>query len=240
VTEVTFPVAGGTLRGYLATPDSSAAGSGGPWPGVVVIHEVFGLTDDIKRQADRFAEHGYLALAPDLFAWGNTARCLVATLRSMFRGHGRALDDVQGARTFLADRDDCTGSVGVIGFCMGGGLALLVSPSGFAAAAPNYGDLPRRPTEQWRGACPIVASYGYRDRRLRGSADKLDSVLTALDVEHDVKEYPTAKHGFLFEHTGKVGWTEPMMVQYDAAAADDAWQRIFAFFDKHVMKEPSQ
>jgi len=232
VTDLTFPVASGTLRGYLATPDGT-----GPWPGVVVLHEVFGLTDDIKRQADRFADHGYLALAPDLYAWGNTARCLMATLRTMFTGSGRALDDVQGARTFLTDRDDCTGSVGVIGFCMGGGLALLVAPSGFTAAAPNYGDIPRRPEQQLTGACPIVASYGYKDRRLRGTAGKLDSVLTTLGVEHDVKEYPTAKHGFLFEHTGKTGWTEPVMVQYDAAAADDAWRRIFAFFDKHVMKE---
>ena len=226
---MTFPVAGGTLRGYLAVPDGA-----GPWPGVVVLHEAFGLTDDIRHQADRFAGNGYLALAPDLYAWGNTARCLVATLRTLFRGQGRAVDDIEGARTFLTGRDDCTGSVGVIGFCMGGGLALLVAPSGFAAAAPNYGDLPRRPAEQLQGACPIVASYGYKDRRLRGSADKLDSVLTDLGVEHDVKEYPTAKHGFLFEHTGKVSWAEPVMIQYDAAAADDAWQRIFAFFDKHV------
>ena len=232
MTDVTFPVASGSLRGYLARPSGT-----GPWPGVVVLHEIFGLTDDIRRQADRFAENGYLAVAPDLYAWGNTARCLTATLRTLFRGQGRALDDVQGARTFLADRDDCTGSVGVIGFCMGGGLALLVSPDGFNAAAPNYGDVPRRPAEQLSGACPIVASYGYKDRRLRGSAEKLDGVLTSLGVEHDVKEYPTAKHGFLFEHTGKVGWAEPMMVQYDPAAADDAWQRIFTFFDKHLEKE---
>jgi carboxymethylenebutenolidase len=190
--------------------------------------------DDIKRQADRFAKNGYLALAPDLYAWGRTARCLTATMRTLFTGQGRALDDVQGARTLLADRDDCTGRVGVIGFCMGGGLALLVSPQGFAAAAPNYGDIPRRPAEQLRGACPIVASYGYRDRRLRGSGQKLDKILTDLGVDHDVKEYPTAKHGFLFEHTGKTGWTEPLMVQYDRDAADDAWQRIFTFFDKHL------
>jgi carboxymethylenebutenolidase len=232
VTELTVPVAGGTLPGYLARPHGD-----GPWPAVVVLHEAFGLTDDIKRQADRFAEHGYLALAPDLFGWGNSARCLMATLRTMFRGQGRALDDVQGARTFLADRDDCTGTIGVIGFCMGGGLALLVSPDGFDAAAPNYGDLPRRPAEQLQGACPVVASYGYRDRRLRGSGAKLDEVLTTLGVDHDVKEYPTAKHGFLFEHTGRTGWTEPLMVQYDPAAADDAWQRIFSFFDRHLVKE---
>ena len=229
MTDLDIPVPSGTIRGYLATPSGT-----GPWPGVVVLHEIFGLTDDIKKQADWFAANGYLALAPDLYDWGNSARCLTATLRTLFNGKGRALDDIQGCRTLLADRDDCTGRVGVVGFCMGGGLALLVSPQGFQAAAPNYGDVPRRPAEQLRGACPIVASYGYRDRRLRGSAEKLDKVLTDLDVAHDVKEYPTAKHGFLFEHTGKLSWTEPMMVQYDAAAADDAWQRIFTFFDTHV------
>ena len=230
MTDVDFAVVGGTLPGYLARPTGP-----GPWPGVVVLHEIFGLTDDIKKQADRFADNGYLALAPDLYAWGNTARCLMATLRTMFRGQGRALDDVQSARRSLADRDDCTGSVAVIGFCLGGGLALLVAPEGFDAAAPNYGDMPRR-AEHLQNACPIVASYGYKDRRLRGTAQKLDDTLTEFGVDHDVKEYPTAKHGFLFEHTGKTSWTEPMMVQYDADAADDAWQRIFTFFDKHLTK----
>lgn len=242
MTDVDIPVPSGTIRGYLARPDG--AGPDGPrpdgagrWPGVVVLHEIFGLTDDIKKQADRFAANGYLALAPDLYAWGNRARCLTATLRTLFNGRGRALDDIQGCRNLLADREDCTGTVGVIGFCLGGGLALLVSPQGFAAAAPNYGDIPRRPDEQLRGTCPIVASYGNKDRRLRGSGAKLDKILSDLEVDHDVKEYPTAKHGFLFEHTGKTKWTEPLMVKYDAGAAQDAWQRIFAFFDKHLTKE---
>jgi carboxymethylenebutenolidase len=234
VTDLQFPVAGGTLGGYVAVPAGAP-----PWPGVVVLHEIFGLTDDIRRQADRFADNGYLALAPDLYSWGNTPRCLMATLRTMFNGQGRALDDIQAARAFLTDREDCTGAVGVIGFCLGGGLALLAAPEGFAAAAPNYGDVPRDPERQLRNTCPIVASYGWKDRRLRGSADKLESVLTTLGVEHDVKEYPTAKHGFLFEHTGKLRWTEPLMVQYDPGAADDAWRRIFTFFDSHLAKGPT-
>lgn len=227
--EVTVPVAGGTLRAYLATPDGT-----GPWPGVVVIHEIFGLTDDIRRQADRFAAQGYVALAPDLYDWGTTARCLIATVRTMLTGHGRALEDIQHARRFLADRDDCTGNVGVVGFCLGGGLAILVSPEGFGAAAPNYGQLPREINERLRGACPMVASYGAKDRPLKGAAAKLESVLNELGVDNDVKEYPEASHGFLFEHTGKAGWTEPVLVKYDAEAAEDAWDRIFAFFDKYL------
>ena len=229
MTEISFTVGGGTLPGYLAVP----AGAG-PWPGVVVLHEVFGLTDDIRKQADRFADNGYLALAPDLFGWGNIARCLVASFRQMLKGEGRIFDDVDGARRFLAGREDCTGAVGVIGFCFGGGLALLTAPSGFSVSAPNYGHLPKDALKRLAGSCPTVASYGAKDRQLRGAAAKLGAVLTQLQVEHDVKEYPTAKHGFLFHHTGKQAWTEPLAVAYDAAAAEDAWQRIFTFFGRHL------
>jgi carboxymethylenebutenolidase len=231
VSDIRYPVASGTLPGYLATPTTP-----GPWPAVVVLHEVFGLTDDVRAQADEFAARGYLALAPDLFGWGNTARCLVASFRHMLRGEGRIFDDVEGARQFLAGHDGCTGAVGVIGFCFGGGLALLVAPSGFAASAPNYGHLPKDPLKRLAGSCPTVASYGGKDRQLKGAAAKLEAALTQLGVEHDVKEYPMAKHGFLYKHTGKQAWTEPLMVAYDPAAADDAWQRIFGFFGRHLQE----
>jgi carboxymethylenebutenolidase len=240
--DVDYPVPAGTLRGYLAVPsaaESSAAGhGGGPWPGVVVVHEIFGLTDDIRAQADRFAAQGYVALAPDLFAWASTPKCLLATLKAAAVGHGRALDDVDAARDYLGARDDCSGYVGVVGFCLGGGLAMLLAPNGFSVASANYGHLPRRPATALAGACPIVASYGGRDLQLRGAAAKLERLLTDLDVEHDVKEYPTATHGFLFPHTGRAKWSEPLLVRYDAAAADDAWRRIFAFFDSHLKEAP--
>lgn len=229
MTDTTYPVASGTLPAYLAVPTTPA-----PWPGVVVLHEIFGLNDDIRAQADRFAERGYLAIAPDLFAWSATPRCLVASVKAMAKGEGRLFDDVEGARQFLIGRDDCTGSVGVIGFCFGGGLAMLVAPKGFAVSAPNYGHLPRKPELALSGSCPTVASYGAKDWTLKGAAPKLEAALTTLGVEHDVKEYATAKHGFLFEHTGKTAWSDPWMVSYDAASADDAWQRIFSFFDRHL------
>jgi carboxymethylenebutenolidase len=237
VADIDYPVPSGTLRGYLAVPSGPDAPPG-PWPGVVVVHEIFGLTDDIRAQADRFAARGYVALAPDLFAWSATPRCLIATLKASAVGHGRALDDIDAARDFLAARDDCTGNVGVAGFCLGGGLALLLAPKGFRAVAANYGHLPRSPETALAGACPIVGSYGGRDRQLRGAATKLERVLTDLGVEHDVKEYPSAAHGFLFPHTGRAKWSEPWLVRYDADAAADAWQRIFGFFDTHL-KEAS-
>ena len=235
--DLDFPVPAGTLRGYLAVP-SGPDPPPGPWPGVVVVHEIFGLTDDIRAQADRFAARGYVALAPDLFAWGATPKCLMATLKASAVGHGRALDDLDAARDFLAARDDCTGQVGIAGFCLGGGLAMLLAPKGFDVAAVNYGHLPRAPETALAGACPIVGSYGGRDLQLRGAAAKLDRVLTDLDVEHDVKEYPGAAHGFLFPHTGKAKWSEPWLVRYDPDAAADAWTRIFDYFDAHL-KEAS-
>jgi carboxymethylenebutenolidase len=229
-----MPASSGTLPAHLATPPTA-----GPWPGVVVVHEAFGLTDDIRHQADRFAAEGYLALAPDLYGWGATGRCLIATFRTLFSGRGRALDDIQAARRFLTERDDCTGSVGVVGFCMGGGLAVLVAPDGFDAAAPNYGEVPKDAARALQGACPVVGSYGGKDRTLKGRAARLESALTALGVEHDVKEYPGASHGFLFPHTGKSRLSEPWLVKYDPDAADDAWKRIFAFFDRHLSRTSS-
>jgi len=232
--DLTYPSSDGELRGYLATPTS-----GGPSPGVVVVHEAFGLTDDIRVQADRFAAAGYVAFAPDLFSWGASARCLIATFRTLFSGRGRALADITAAREFVAGQPGCTGRVGVIGFCMGGGLAVLVSPSGFDVASPNYGEVPKNAATRLEGACPMVASFGGKDWTLRGRAERLEAALQTLGIDHDVKTYPGATHGFMFEHSGgKAKLFERVMVQYDAEAADDAWRRIFTFFDAKL-KEPA-
>jgi carboxymethylenebutenolidase len=213
------------VPGHLAVPDGD-----GPWPGVVVIHESYGLTDDIRAWAERFAQAGYVAFAPDLFHWGPTPRCLMAAFRALRSGRGRAFDDIEAARADLAGRADCTGRVGVAGFCMGGGFALLAATRGFDVSAPNYPPLPPD-ADVLRGACPIVASFGAKDVSLRGAAAKLDARLDRLGVRHDVKEYPGASHSFLNHHEGwravvarvtGIGWHEP--------SADDAWRRIQAFF----------
>ena len=154
------------LRGYLATPPGP-----GPWSAVVMIHELFGLDDVMRGHADRLARLGYLTLAVDLFSAGSNARCLVTTLTAMIRGHGRAFGDIRAARDYLAASSDCTGKIGVIGFCMGGGFALLTAGDGYDAASVNYGQLPRHLDETLGGACPIVASYGGRDRSLRGAGE---------------------------------------------------------------------
>ncbi len=208
----------------------------GPWPGVVVLHEAFGLTDDIREVAGRFAAAGYLALAPDLYSDGGARRCLVATFRALSAGRGKALTDIEAARSFLAENEDCTGKVGVVGFCMGGGFALLTAGRGFDAAAPNYGVLPGDLDGALERACPVVASYGAKDRPLRGAAATLDAALERHGVVHDVKEYRDAGHSFFNRHgLGPLG---PVLrvagVGFHEPSAEDGWRRILAFFDAHL------
>jgi carboxymethylenebutenolidase len=208
----------------------------GPWPGVVVLHESLGLNDDIRQQADRLGAAGYLALAPDLYSAGGYWRCMQATFRSLSAGRGKAFDDIDAARTWLAERPDCTGRVGVIGFCMGGGFALATASSGFAASAPNYAHLPKDLDGALRGACPVVASYGGKDLTLRGTAAKLESALQRGGVEHDVLEYEGAGHSFLNRHPFGPGGAllRVVGIGYHEPSAEHAWGRILRFFQTHL------
>jgi carboxymethylenebutenolidase len=221
------------LRGYLASPPRT-----GPWPAVVMIHEIFGLDDVMRRHADHLADLGYLTLAVDLFSAGSTVRCLVATMTAMIRGHGRAFADIGAARDYLASSGDCTGKIGVIGFCMGGGFALLNAGDGYDAAAVNYGQLPRHLDETLAGACPIVASYGRRDPSLRGAASRLDAALNKAGVTHDVKEYPAASHAFLNDTEAGPRVLRPLLrvtgIGPEPDSAKDAWDRIERFFATHL------
>ncbi|MGH3626629.1 MAG: dienelactone hydrolase family protein, partial [Sciscionella sp.] len=170
--DVRITAADGTISGYLSEPQTEVSGAP-PWPGVVVVHDVLGVSDDVRQITDRFATAGYLALAPDLYSRGGMVRCVKAVFSQLLAAKGRAFDDVDAARNLLAGREDCTGKVGVVGFCMGGGFALVAAAREFDASAPYYGPLPKDESI-FDGACPIVASYGRRDRGFAGAAGKLE------------------------------------------------------------------
>lgn len=139
-------------------------------------------------------------MAVDLFSAGGMAALPPPDLRRPHVRNRSAFGDIEAARQYVAEHADSTGRVGVIGFCMGGGFALLAATRGFDASAPNYGPLPKNAADVLAGACPVVGSYGGSDRSMRNAAAKLDAALTTADVVHDVKEYPGAGHSFMNRH----------------------------------------
>lgn len=215
---VTFDSGGERLIGFLARPEGA-----GPFPSVVVIHEIFGLNDNMRDVARRFAEEGYAAFAVDLFSGRNRALCMARFMAGMLRGAPDrfGIKDLKAALGVLAEQPYVdAGRVGAIGFCLGGGFAIAwaCTDDRLKAVAPFYGVNPR-PLEAVARSCPVVGSYPEKDFTAR-SGRRLDAELERHGVERDIKVYPGARHSF-FNDRGRA---------YDPVAAEDSWRRTLAFF----------
>ncbi len=209
--------------GYIAVPDGD-----GPHPAVVVIHEAYGLNGNIKDITHRFADNGYAALAVDLFSDRNRAICLARYMTGMLVGSvDRAgISDLRAALTHLAAMPEVDPQrVGAVGFCMGGGFAVAwaCTDDRLKAIAPFYASNPR-PIDVVKRACPVVGSYPEKD--FTASAGRaLQQALDKYGIDHDIKIYPDANHSF-FNAQGRA---------YNKPAAEDSWERVMAFFGKHLV-----
>jgi carboxymethylenebutenolidase len=240
-TELDLPLSGGrSLHVALAEPDPGASNGAG----VLVVHEALGLTDDMRRIAARFADHGYTALAPDFLGAGWKPLCIARFMQGIGRvGTGRPYRELAAAQQWLGQRAGVDAArIGVMGLCMGGGFALLYAARGgqpVKVVAPFYAAVPRDDAVL-ADLCPTVASYGDRDFAFRGGAARLEEALERLGIEHDVKTYPGAGHGFLSKHgpwLTRIERVSPMGGGYDETAAEDAWARMLTFFGTHLTSE---
>ena len=217
---INFPANGGEANGYLARP-----AEGGPFPGVVVIQEWGGLNPNICDIENRIAAEGYVALAPDLYHGQITAEPDEAEKIMMGLEESRALVDMNGAVAALQAREDVRSErIGVTGFCLGGGMSLLLAmhnPS-VRAAAPFYG-IPGEgmgAASQIEGA--VMGFFAGRDEWVNAEAvGSIRAALEANGVRHELHMYEGSEHGFFNDTNAGV---------YDAEAAGDAWGRLVEFF----------
>lgn len=218
-TALTIASEGQTLNAFVAHPTGA-----GPYPALVVIHELFGLNDNIRGICRRFAQEGYAALALDLFSGGFKALCvlrtLTATLSSTTDNYGTR--HLRNALGYLGQQPYADAKrLGAIGFCMGGNFALALANEDkrLRSIAPFYSITPKPLRTQASGLCPVVGSFPAKDITTNHGR-QLDATLTEAGVPHDIKFYPGASHSFMNDSRSS----------YNPEAATDAWQRTLTFF----------
>jgi carboxymethylenebutenolidase len=220
---VSFPSNGGTAEGYLALPSAS-----GKAPGVIVIQEWWGLNDNIKGIADRFATAGYLALAPDLYHGKVTAEPDQAQKMMMSMKMDQAAKDMSGAFDYLKAHGACTGKVGSVGFCLGGGLSLFVSTlRPMDATVIYYGALPGAQPELAKLKSPVLGHYAEHDDWASPAAANAlkQQINDASGVSVEFHQYAGTHHGFFND-------TRPEA--HAPEASQQSWDRTLAFYAKNL------
>lgn len=219
---ITISTGAHPVSGYIVRPDGE-----GPFPGVVVIHEIYGLNDNIKDIAHRFASEGYVALAVDLFAGRNRAVCMFRFMGQLLLTplKNSSITALQQALTFLSEQPGVDSArIGAVGYCLGGSFAIAwaCNDNRLKAIAPYYGMNPR-PQEALARLCPVVGSYPDKDFTT-AHGQKLVVALEQHNIPHDIKIYPHSRHSF-FNDQGPA---------YNEEVANDSWQRVLAFFSQRL------
>jgi carboxymethylenebutenolidase len=220
-TMVEFPTNGAKTAAYLATPK---AGKG---PGVVVIQEWWGLVDHIKKVCDRFANEGFSALAPDLYHGKTAKEPDEAGKLFMALNVAQAEKDLKGAVTQLLQHSS-TKKVGVIGFCMGGQLALFAATLNPAVGAvvDFYGVHPNVKPDFAKLSGPVLGLFAEKDGFVTPQvARDVDAAIKKAGKSSEIHIYPGVDHAFFNDERPDV---------YNKAAAEDAWRRTLAFFRQHL------
>lgn len=217
---VEFSANGNKARGYLSKPERGGTG-------IIVIQEWWGLVGHIKNVADRFASAGYVALAPDLYHGESTKSPDEAGKLMMALQIEETEKDLRGACEYLASQSKGE-KLGVIGFCMGGQLALFAASKNerLGACVDFYGIHPNVKPDYHQMKCPVLGLFAEKDGFVNAQAvEDLEAKLSAAGVETDFHVYPGVDHAFFNDERKEV---------YDVAAATDAWNRVLAFFKKNL------
>ena len=221
---VEFPVSGGSIEGHESVPGL------GRGPGVIVIQEWWGLVDHIKDVCDRFATAGFVALAPDLFHGKTTKSPDQAGKMMMALRIDETEKELDGAVEYLLMHDAVTSQkIGIVGFCMGGALALYAATKNpnIGACVDFYGGHPNVKPDLPNLHAPVLGLFAEKDGFVTpDSVRELEGKLKALGKEIEVVIYPGADHAFFNDSRPEV---------YDEEAAADAWRRTVEFL-KHRLQ----